>query len=494
MTLLVLLAAVLVSVSAAAACPDARYLLVTPVRLVGGAEIDVIEISGDRLTLGTGCTPVRVSQSTSKKGTRLKGRRTACEGVARKPRLRARIDPSCETMEGKLIVPRTLPRRRAFSARRSRCGDRRTDPGNDEECDGGCGANQRCSDRCRCEPVTVITTSTTTSTVPSTSRCGNGQLEAGEICDGDDLGGFVCPEGGLAGCFPDCSQLDVRGCHYCGNGRREGPDAVPPGTEECDAGDLGGATCQLGGPLMCTGGTLAEGGCRLDRSGCWECGNDRLDPGEECDDANTQSGDGCSASCVSECGNGTLEGDEHCDDGERLNGDGCSSLCTSEMPYDGGGDDARECSLEWAVAGITPAATVTCADGDPCDRGGEEGECTFRLFFCLAVSSSSACSPLPLESLALTGASLAGPTALGAAAQDAFLGAVSARVERLPGIAVTREGVVLTVDPPLDYTDVCGRVDLAVPAGAARDVHTVVTDTDGVTDTDRITLECEAEE
>nr|PZN26627.1 MAG: hypothetical protein DIU78_07230 [Pseudomonadota bacterium] len=30
------------------------------------------------------------------------------------------------------------------------------------------------------------------------------------------------------------------------------------------------------------------------------CGNSRVDPGEACDDGNTQSGDGCSATCCLE--------------------------------------------------------------------------------------------------------------------------------------------------------------------------------------------------
>jgi len=31
------------------------------------------------------------------------------------------------------------------------------------------------------------------------------------------------------------------------------------------------------------------------------CGNGLVEPGEECDDGNTLSGDGCSSTCVSEC-------------------------------------------------------------------------------------------------------------------------------------------------------------------------------------------------
>lgn len=61
------------------------------------------------------------------------------------------------------------------------------------------------------------------------------------------------------------------------------------------------------------------------------CGNNVIEPGEECDDGNTSSGDGCSASCTIEgCGNGILEPGEECDDGNTVDGDGCSSTCEIE--------------------------------------------------------------------------------------------------------------------------------------------------------------------
>ena len=72
-----------------------------------------------------------------------------------------------------------------------------------------------------------------------------------------------------------------------------------------------------------------------------ECGNSILDAGEECDDANTTSGDGCSPTCIIEellvsppyeleCGNGILNEAEQCDDGNIDDGDGCSSICEKE--------------------------------------------------------------------------------------------------------------------------------------------------------------------
>lgn len=65
------------------------------------------------------------------------------------------------------------------------------------------------------------------------------------------------------------------------------------------------------------------------------CGDGFLEPEEQCDDHNTNDGDGCSGTCVDEvpgavCGNGNLEADEDCDDGNTTNGDGCSSACVTE--------------------------------------------------------------------------------------------------------------------------------------------------------------------
>jgi cysteine-rich repeat protein len=92
----------------------------------------------------------------------------------------------------------------------------------------------------------------------------------------------------------------------CGNGD------VEPG-EECDDGN-----------------TVSGDGCS---DACLEeiCGNGRVDFGEECDDGNTVGADGCDPSCQLECGNGALDGAEECDDGNRDGGDGCDESCIMEV-------------------------------------------------------------------------------------------------------------------------------------------------------------------
>src|SRR5262249_43062220 len=117
--------------------------------------------------------------------------------------------------------------------------------------------------------------------------------------------------------------------------------------EDCDGANLGGATCEdlgfLGGQLGCTTN------CRFDVSGCYRalCGDGTVGPGEECDDGNTTDGDGCSSnwevetgyvgsgepSVCTPCGDGIVAGGEGCDDGNTTDGDGCSSTCQVEPGY-----------------------------------------------------------------------------------------------------------------------------------------------------------------
>jgi hypothetical protein len=94
--------------------------------------------------------------------------------------------------------------------------------------------------------------------------CGNGIVNAGEDCDGTDLGTATCESvahhGGTLDCKADCT-FDVTGCDQfmCGDG------VVDPG-EDCDGSDLGGMTCDSAG---FTAGALAcNSNCKLDVSAC----------------------------------------------------------------------------------------------------------------------------------------------------------------------------------------------------------------------------------
>ncbi len=108
------------------------------------------------------------------------------------------------------------------------------------------------------------------------------------------------------------------------------------------------------------------------------CGNGIIEPGEECDDGNTLSGDGCSATCrieqgwectgepsvcVTVCGDGLIRGNEECDDGNTSPGDGCSSGCRIEEG--------------WNCTGEPSVCNPICGDGiivgnEECDDGNTE--------------------------------------------------------------------------------------------------------------------------
>jgi cysteine-rich repeat protein len=127
------------------------------------------------------------------------------------------------------------------------------------------------------------------------------------------------------------------------------------------------------------------------------CGNGSVELGEQCDDGNTISCDGCSSNCKIECGNGVVDCGEQCDHG-ALNGtagDSCTATCKEAPPalrIPGGGPAKTDCSFEWALKFGTPAASKKgipkykqkCIDNDPtCDTDPTVGNCHFKIWACL---------------------------------------------------------------------------------------------------------------
>ncbi len=97
---------------------------------------------------------------------------------------------------------------------------------------------------------------------------------AGRTADCSTLGWHA----GTARCADNCSGWSTSGCTNCGNLRRDAG-------EECDGADLGSQDCVSIGRGF-GGGTLrCAASCTFDVSGCTRCGNGTIDPGEQCDGA-----------------------------------------------------------------------------------------------------------------------------------------------------------------------------------------------------------------
>jgi cysteine-rich repeat protein len=173
--------------------------------------------------------------------------------------------------------------------------------------------------------TTASTTGLSTSSASTAFQmpvCGNGELEAGEICDDGNV-----VEGD--GCESDCRKTP-----FCGDG------ILDPG-EQCDEGDQnGGGVCELN----CTKTPV--------------CGDEYKDPGEECDDGNEDSNDACVACKKAVCGDGIVyAGFEECDDGNPINTDACLNECK----------DAT-CGDQIVQAGVEECDDGNAVDDDLCSN------------------------------------------------------------------------------------------------------------------------------
>ncbi len=121
--------------------------------------------------------------------------------------------------------------------------------------------------------------------------------------------GQVADPNGVCGVPTSCAagQVLINGtCHesVCGDKVTD-----PSRGEECDPPD----------------GLHCDDQCQLH-----VCGDGTKDPGEACDDGNTNDGDYCSADCskqTGKCGDGKVQDNEACDDGNTNDGDYCSADC-----------------------------------------------------------------------------------------------------------------------------------------------------------------------
>ena len=184
----------------------------------------------------------------------------------------------------------------------------------------------------------------------------------------------------LAACGDDGNALNA----VCGDSTREG-------AEQCDDGNT-------------ASGDGCSASCTTELT--MSCGNGAVEGTEQCDDGNATNGDGCSSTCQTEtqagCGNGATEGTEQCDDGNTTSGDGCSSTCRNETPAGCGNG--------------TVASPETCDDGNTTAGDGcssvcatEPGyTCTGNPSVCTVVTPAGTCAAPFVVNLTATGNILSG--------------------------------------------------------------------------------------
>lgn len=230
----------------------------------------------------------------------------------------------------------------------------------DEQCDGDALRGFTCqtlgfsAGTMRCSPSCQLDTSSCTVANPLMNFCGNGLLDAGELCDGNKFGGLTCESynfvGGQLLCSSDCKTVERQLCktpppsqqQVCGDGQITG-------SEVCDGAAHGGAECatlgHAGGVLSCAANCL-----NFNESQCTDsvCGNSVKDSSELCDGADLgdssckslgfKSGSlSCKSDCKSWdfsacsngspafCGNNSVEGGETCD-GNDVGGKTCADF------------------------------------------------------------------------------------------------------------------------------------------------------------------------
>ncbi len=294
------------------------------------------------------------------------------------------------------------------------CGDKK--PGPDEACDDGNQINgDGCSKTCTVEPGYSCDAQGNCIPSQTPAECGNGKVESGETCDDG-----VKPPVSNDGCDATCQQEPGWVCRAgqpctpqesCGDGILNGSGEV------CDDGNLYNFdccsdTCKLEPNCTCTApdpGQKPQQTCTT----TLVCGDGKRDPGEACDDKNTNSGDGCSADCSNvesgytcptagvactlakvPCGNAVFDVGEACDDGNTSGGDGCSADCKIEPGYVCTQLGAPCTTLAFCGDGATqPARGESCDDANATAGDGCSPTCRIEGgWACSTVTSPSTCN------------------------------------------------------------------------------------------------------
>lgn len=245
-------------------------------------------------------------------------------------------------------------------------GDYGCDDGNSDTDDG-------CDTHCNIEPGFTCVAGDASNPSVCTETCGDSSNMGGLECDdkngisGDGCNGnceielgFTCGTGNYAKfdlCYEVCGDGRVVWKWLCDDETLcNGDDRVNAKLTCDDGNEYSGDGCSA--DCVTEDGYKCEGGDDYTPDTCVEiCGDGRMMGGlfnfNECDDLNTEDGDGCSSTCevesgwtcangdttsrsicVEDCGDGLNYGEYFCDDGNNDVGDGCDANCDIEDGYE----------------------------------------------------------------------------------------------------------------------------------------------------------------
>jgi cysteine-rich repeat protein len=251
------------------------------------------------------------------------------------------------------------------------CGNGKVEVIAGEQCDDG---NKKkgdgCDNKCQIEPgFQCYVEMGAEDGLSYCKRCRDGKVDAGEACDdGNELRfdgcdpycyveeGWWCRQYdcSLNGLDYPCPATDMAGRSFCK------PDVCGDGivwhNEQCDDGnnvDFDGCSsqCKTEPGFTCESTDSAD---KYARSRCYNCGNGIIDFAEDCDDSNTEDGDGCSALCFLEAGAAYVDAN-----GE---GGGANFTCTKAPSTR---TVVTLFESEEVNASTTTTATTTLVDGAP---------------------------------------------------------------------------------------------------------------------------------
>lgn len=228
------------------------------------------------------------------------------------------------------------------------------------------------------------------------------------------------------------------------------------------------------------------------------CGDDLLVGAEQCDDGNTDGGDGCRANCTIElCGDGILDEYEDCESGAG----GFGACCTEECTFRAAGaecrgsagvcDDAEVCSgaSEFCPADekstdLCRASAGVCDEAEYCD--GVANDCPADEVASAGTSCRGAAGVCDLEEVC-DGSSVECPADAKSTALCRASGGICDQAESCDGIADTcpadekkgSETVCRASAFECDAAEVCDSVNDSCPADGLAALGTACTD-DGI--------------